>query len=211
MRKIYLLFILITFISLNVIGQVEKPIKKGYFVTGGSLSMEGKKQENTDPILDYTYYEHENKFNTDIYIGYFIFKHFATGIKVDYVINRYKFSQGSILYTNALTLEPFLRYYTPIAVFGETSIGYGFNNYGTNKKNLFEDDVFTWSLGLGYSLFINKNIAIEPVFSYAVVKKIETNYESDFIKDAGLSLKIGVQLYFKIPRRINKELKSNEN
>ncbi len=207
MKKIFLLAILVAFISLNIIGQVEKPIKKGYFVTGGSLSIEGKKYKKTDPDLNYTYYEHENKFNTNIYFGYFIFKHFATGLKVDYLINRYKFNQGSILYTNALTLEPFLRYYTPIAIFGETSIGYGFNNYGTNKKNLFEDEVFTWSLGLGYSLFINKNIAIEPIFSYAVVKRIETNYESDFIKDTGLSLQIGIQLYFNISKKINKELK----
>jgi hypothetical protein len=201
MKKIFLLSMLVAFISLNIIGQVEKPIKKGYFVTGGSLSIEGKKYKKTDPDINYTYYEYENKFNTNIYFGYFIFKHFATGLKVDYALNRYKFNQGTILYTNTLTLEPFLRYYTPIAIFGETSIGYGFNKYGTNKKNLFEDEVFTWSLGLGYSLFINKNIAIEPVFSYAVVKKIDSNYESDFIKDKGLSLQIGVQLYFNISKK----------
>jgi hypothetical protein len=201
MKKLFLLSMLVAFISLNIIGQVEKPIKKGYFVTGGSLSIEGKKYKKTDPDINYTYYEHENKFNTNIYFGYFILKHFATGLKVDYFLNRYKFNQGTILYTNALTLEPFLRYYTPVAIFGETSLGYGFNNYGTNKKNLLEDKVFTWSLGLGYSLFINKNISIEPVFSYAVVKKIETNYESDFIKDTGLSLQIGVQLYFNISKK----------
>lgn len=201
MKKLFLLSMLVAFISLNIIGQVEKPIKKGYFVTGGSLSIEGKKYKKTFRDIDYTYYEHENKFNTNIYFGYFIFKHFATGLKVDYVLNRYKFNQGTILYTDVFTLEPFLRYYTPIAIFGETSIGYGFNKYGTNKKNLFEDEVFTWSLGLGYSLFINKNIAIEPVFSYAVVKKIDSNYESDFIKDKGLSLQIGVQLYFNISKK----------
>jgi hypothetical protein len=201
MKKLFSLSILVAFISLNIIGQVEKPIKKGYFVTGGSLSIEGKKYKKTDRDIDYTYYEHENKFNTNIYFGYFIFKHFATGLKVDYVRNRYKLNQGTILYTDVLTLEPFLRYYTPIAIFGETSIGYGFNKYSSYKKNLFEDEVFTWSLGLGYSLFINKNIAIEPVFSYAVVKRIETHYESDFIKDTGLSLQVGVQIYFNISKK----------
>jgi len=187
--------VLIVFIVINVKGQDTKPFTKGHFFFGGSLSIDGKKIERTPIDYEEVLTHNEKNFSTELHLGIFVYNYIAAGMKVDLLINRYKFSTGETTFSNVLLLEPFMRFYTPFGLFGEGAIGYGFDKFGLGSTADDDQKINTWNLGLGYSLFINNNIAIEPVFSYGVIKKTEIE-ERIIEKNKGLNLHIGIQLYF---------------
>jgi len=194
MKRLLLISVLIVFVILNSIGQVEKPITKGHFITGGTIGFEMKETslENLDEMI--TKYTPEMKITTDTYLGYFIFNQFASGLKVDYTLFREKYIERFNIKYEYFILEPFIRYYFSFGLFGESSIGYGFSKYDDQLK----EKLSTWNLGVGYSIFLNEKLAIEPVIYYEVIKITETHplLENQIEKKYGLNFQVGIQLYF---------------
>ena len=200
MKRFYLLSALIVFTNIVNNGQVEKPFTMGHFFFGGSISLDRNKIEWT--YMDYPQVLNHNEINinTDLYLGIFVYNYITAGMKFDLWINRYKFSTGAPEYYNVLLLEPFIRFYAPFGLFGEGAIGYGFDKFGLGTTDTDDKKMNKWNMGLGYSLFINKNIAIEPVFSYGVIKKTEME-DQTIEKIKFLNLHIGIQLYFDLSKK----------
>lgn len=80
----------------------------------------------------------------------------------------------------AIGSEAFLRYYTPINILFETSLGlsYGWNKaweIGQLHKNIWyvpkvSDIIYTLSFSLGYSLQLKGSVTIEPRIYYSLIR-----------------------------------------
>jgi len=192
--------------SINAVGQIEKPITKGNLLTGGSFSFDNEKYKRTeeDGGVEYKYYD--DRFKSDFYTGYFVLKHFTIGLKVDYQIRRRKNTPDyDVIFFDYLTLNPFFRYYLSFGVFGEGSIGFGFDKWHFEESR-GEKNIFNWDVGIGYSLFLNRNIALEPKVSYSYRRRTETYLPEEVEEFMNLNFKIGLQFYFSL----NKKKNSNE-
>jgi outer membrane protein len=67
------------------------------------------------------------------------------------------------------TVGPVVRFYAPGGFFVHSDVAFGKNIEKSSNGSLTERDkanVFKWQLGVGYALFLNNHVAIEPNFSY---------------------------------------------
>lgn len=200
--------VLLVLLNMNAIGQNEKPTTKGHFIVGGGLTF------STDKY-DYEAPGHEDKreryhFYTDLSFGYFVFNRFAFGLKGGLVLNREIITKelNEKYIANELQLKPFIRYYTSFGIFAEADIGYGFrtSNYITYEDYISDYKSFIWSSGLGYSVFINKNLAIESEVVYQSWKRTNTSDQAETIKTSGLYLNVGLLIYFNTKKKKLKNL-----
>jgi len=198
MKNLNLTLVIILFLTINLEGQIEKPFTTGNLILGGSVRANGMKVEITDPSLVTDIHYSEKEFNSDMRVGIFVSNNIAAGVKANILLTRTKFESGSTSYFNDLLFEPFMRFYTPIGLFGE--ISYGFGNYKVGVSNATDNHelkINTWNLGLGYSLFISKSVAIEPMIAYEGRKNIQN--ENQLIhKFKGVNAQIGVHFYLNI-------------
>ncbi len=199
MKRFNLILVLVLIVTFNTNGQDSIPYTAGHLMFGGSIYMDSKKVEIQTLAGKEISTHFEKNFSTDFHLGYFVFNNIAAGIKVDLSFNRISFESGAIQHIDIFLIEPFMRYYTPFGLFGEGSIGYGF--YKFRLRGISGDDQVknAWSLGIGYNLFINKNIAIESVLSYDVLKNTEI-VDDHAIKNNGLCIKLGIQLYLNLSK-----------
>lgn len=193
MKKILMLSVLIAFTYMNVLGQIEKPIKKGNFMIGGGLDFNTDKSNYvTDDGLIAVEREH-TIFEGNIGFSYFIFNKFSIGIELDYIINRTDYGQ-SISTSDEVIIGPVIRYYTKVGIFAKGAVGFGYYYWGP-KVDQIKYRNFLWDIGIGYSLFLNKNIALESIVSYSELRKtaIEKDYSNREIR--GFNMTIGFKIY----------------
>jgi len=135
------------------------------------------------------------------YAGYFIIDRLCLGLRLNYTTNDLKawLTENSITTlscTKYYTLMPglFLRYYTTKGIFFEAEGAWGFTrDYSVTPAVNSNDRSF--SIGAGYSLFLSKSVAIEPMVSYELSKTTrESSGENNSSKK--IFLKIGLQYYF---------------
>ena len=197
MKKIFsLLFISVLVLQANA--QIEKPITKGSFRVGGSFDFSiDKSNYVTDDGLIAVEREH-TIFEGTIGFGYFIFNKFSIGIELDYIINRTDYGQ-SISTSDEVIIGPTIRYYTKVGIFAKGAVEFGYYYWGP-KIDQIKYRNFLWDIGIGYSLFLNKNIALESIVSYSELRKtaIEKDYSDREIR--GFNMTIGFQIYFNGPR-----------
>ena len=195
-RKIVLFLFLLIFVIIPIKAQTEKPISKKHFLVGGALgfNMNNLSVTNKDGS---TYQNKTNTFNSDIYFGYFFINQLAIGIYPDFEFQWY-WNNNNVEKTMIFTLNSFLRYYFRFGLFGEGTIGIGTSKSWDNANLWRKREVFSWGLGVGYSLFITNNIAIEPVLSYKSHKRTDLLSQYKDVRDTmGLYLHIGFQIYLK--------------
>jgi len=193
------------------LGQNKKPFSKGYFLTGGSLSLDIEQTKDYEPIVG-TYPRQikitdTKTMETDLYFGYFIINHLAFGFKTDIQLYSRKYSFNldphSTKYVyHDLSFGPFIRYSTNLGMFFEGSYAIGLLSYK------FQDDKTTWknysfSTGIGYSLFVSKSIAIEPEIKYKYLHRPPYEIEEDNEISNGLSFAIGFQVYLTLKEKDN--------
>jgi len=99
-------------------------------------------------------------------VGYFITSGLVAGMGIDFQYNIYKEGSDNTRHTiMRVGVSPFIRYYFLDGLFGVASYSYGvvkpLKNYGTSDQ-----DFHSWRAGLGYAIFLNKHIAIEPILTY---------------------------------------------
>jgi len=194
---------LIASVTLIASGQNDKPITKGYLLTGGSVSFNIDKTNDYEPIIG-TNPEQINTIvtktlETDLYLGYFIMNHLAIGIKTDILVysrkHSFNLSTSSSEYKyNDLSFGPFIRYSTTLGLFFEGSGAIGLLN------DRISDDKTTWknysfSAGVGYSFFVSKSVAIEPAIKYKYLHRPSYEGEEDNEISNKLSFDIGFQIY----------------
>lgn len=202
MKSLNLILVILLFFVINTEGQIEKPFTTGNLIVGGSVRANGMKIEVTSPSLIGDLHYSEKKFNGDLLFGIFVSNYIATGVKADISLFWTKYESGSTTYSNDLLLEPFIRFYTPIGLFGEVSYGFGYYKLGvSNTADSNERKRNVWSLGLGYSLFISKNIAIEPLIAYEGRRHFQIEDETTY-RYNGVNAQVGVHVYLNI---LNKE------
>lgn len=139
-KSILMLFF---FLPLFAYSQVEKPIKKGNFILGGSgsvgnldIALSGGKgfSINVNPTCDY-----------------FFIDNLAAGVTA---LIGYGKHYGSV--TTSFGVGPNIKYYLDNGVFFRTDL------YASNAKNDFSDSRnLTFKIGLGYAIFINSKVSFE--------------------------------------------------
>lgn len=196
-------------------GQIEKPFKKGYILTGGSFSISYERENDlkrgVSPYPDVTYTTNTKSIESDLFIGYFLINHLTLGLKTELFFSNYKttYSLGSsILWDNTetdLLIGPFVRYYTKTGLFFEGYAGIGSLKYViSNDKSNWR--VYSWSTGVGYSLFLSKAVAIEPEIKFSQLSKNQSKIEAgEEILNSKLSFSVGFQIY------INMKSEQKEN
>jgi hypothetical protein len=127
--------------------------------------------------------------------GYFVIDHLAVGIGAEIYLSKTKYrgTLGNSYETyRSLQLQPFIRYYLNPGVFfqGQFGIGtlytkYSSYDYSSNDTNT----IISGGLAAGYALFLNDNIAIEPMVGYSL------EHADNDRTSSGLFLKVGFQVY----------------
>jgi hypothetical protein len=133
-------------------------------------------------------------------VGYFISNSIAVGSAINVSLGSTKYDDDDKYNYSSLSLTPFVRYYLPQGIFGQFEIGPGIDTDKWNYANGAEDDkdqyrVLIWSLGAGYSHFLNANVAVEPMLSY--ISTTYTNKDNTNLKDkyGEILLLIGLSIY----------------
>ena len=195
--KIIILFLFIfIFVKIPVGAQIEKPITKKHLLVGGSFGFYMNNSSDTDPDGNKIFGGKIRAIETDLYCGYFLLNRFAIGIKPDFEV-KWEELEPNYSKTETLTfiLNSFLRYYLRFGLFGEGTIGIGTLNSWHNANLWRKREVLSWSLGVGYSIFITNRFAIEPVLSYKNLRETEMVHEKDFRISEGFNFRIGFQIY----------------
>jgi len=194
MKKILLLSVLITILFLNALGQIEKPISKGSLWVGGALDFSTDKSNHVTSDGQITVKRETTIFEGTIDFGYFMFNKFSTGIEIKYFIKRIDYGQ-SITTSDELIIGPAFRYYTKIGVFAKGALGLGYYYTGAKVDPVkFRD--FLWDIGFGYSLFLNKNIALETFVSYYELRQTAIKIAESDNEHRGLNITLGFKFYF---------------
>ncbi|MGV3641418.1 MAG: hypothetical protein ACO1NZ_12915 [Adhaeribacter sp.] len=130
-------------------------------------------------------------------IGYFLLEDLALGLK------------GSLGYTNSksdstgpapqqvmILAGPFVRKYLKAGVFGEAGAGFGLNQVGKGNKT----DLLSADLGLGYTYFLNHNIALEPQFVVVYSKHKAGVGNPVTYTEIGPEFRFGIQAFLFKPK-----------
>ncbi len=197
MKKQIFLWLLIIISMQIASGQITSPVKKSTFLLGGSVFMNYENIIYRDP--GWTFYDKSFTIGTDAYCGYFISNHISTGLLTDFSIRSSKVSStlnDSELteISNAYSFGPFLRYYTNPGIFFEGAFELGFWHFGSDG-NQNKRSSYSLNAGVGYSLFINSSIALEPQIKYKYDKSYWSSEDQPVGSTSGIYFLLGLQFY----------------
>lgn len=198
MKRLYLVIIAVVVAVSSSEGQIDRPNTIGHIIFGGSLSFNKKNIERTSSTHGHISTDSRIEINTDIVSGVFLAKNIAAGLKADYTFFRYIDESGGKSDHSSFLLKPFVRYYTPIGIFGEVAYGFGYQRIGLPGQDPDEDrKINSWNLGLGYSYFIQTGLAIEPRIQYELTNGFRSDNQSNE-KISGFSAHLGILIYLKV-------------
>jgi hypothetical protein len=187
MKKLILLLSLI--LCLDAFSQIEKPITKGNLILIGGASIQSNNVQPTynpfSPMTGVFFISLTPGF------GYFIQDNLAIGLNTN--ISFYK--QGSTRYYS-LGAGPTIRYYFKDCLFikAETMVAF-MGRMGTSSGSSTDSKESNFSLipGLGYALFLNQKVALEPCLSYMYI--FQHNYYQNLnVSNFLLELKFSIFL-----------------
>jgi hypothetical protein len=186
--KYFLSFILIC-ITISVFSQTKKPITKGNFTLGGNIG----------------FYSENNSFKTTTYFngvphdggekmksysltlspsfGYFIIDGLLIGLSPEFSFSSTSQNGGEYLYKNfSFSFEPYIKYYFKNCLFVGIESGYQYSTSfikGTENRTTY-NSYFIHPL-VGYAIFLNDKVSVEPSLVYAISKTIgeSSQFESD--------------------------------
>lgn len=162
-----LIILLLVIFSLN--SHLHSQIYKNTLMVGGSLSFNNAKNGTGAT---------SSSFQASPMLGYFFADNFAGGLQV--TLSSYKFSSSvSNSYTS---FSPFVRYYLK-NIFIQLRYNYNRSNIANSSAHSFS----TMGTDIGYAVFFNDNVAMEPAFYF----------NNGFKKNSGINygFKIGLQVY----------------
>lgn len=181
-------------------GQTEK----GNMLLGGGIDLSNTKFDNDDFNQRETFVLSLNPS-----ISYLVIDNFAIGVNIPFSYSKLSIDGNDARRSSNVSIGPKVRYYFDfdrIAVFTEMSYSVGsgevemtFIDVLSGEKNAITEKYSSsiFDAGLGLSYFLNKNIALESIFSY---NQRKTNYDNDSFSNSdsdqsSISLKIGMQVY----------------
>jgi hypothetical protein len=198
MRKI--LFTTTTFLlllSLPVISQdtssFTKPTLKGNLIIGGDFKFAfshayEKAYSNNIFISDSRFKIDAISLSISPEIGYFIIDGFVIGVSPTFTYSSTK-STGLIssilvdMKGNSLGIggNLFVKYYLKNCLFFEIESGYKYSKSTDNATNPFSNSTYSVIPSIGYAIFLNSKVSIEPKINY------EFNYLSSKYSDSSTS------------------------
>jgi long-subunit fatty acid transport protein len=136
---------------------------------------------------------------TDFTLSYFISDHFTLGLSTNILISQwnitYELSMAKFKYIrNDFLIGPVLRYYTNSGLFLECSTGFGFLHYESPDSPVKWKN-YACCTGIGYSHFLTKSIALEPIIKYQHFSKKAVQIEEGKEKTNGIEFSIGFQIF----------------
>ena len=129
----------------------------------------------------------ESNLSLDVRAGYFVIDHLAVGLDLGYGST----SQGDIS-SSTMGVGPYLRYFfMENKLFGEA--GFHYQSASFDGENLGSGSAI--GLGVGYAAWLNDNVTIEPMLSYAMTSfKPEGADESVSGSQFGVMINFGIYL-----------------
>jgi hypothetical protein len=181
--------------------QIKESLKKGNFITGGSISLDFSRSKTYAPSLVPNMAWEDAKtitFMPDLDLKYLVTDHLALGLITEDFVSSSRFkdnlsgnNEKDII--NDIYLGPEVRYYIKsglfITCFGE--LGYYKRSRDIQQKYLF-------GAGFGYSAFLNKSVAIEPLLRFNHYHSNNIKYSNQSETKNTLTFSIGVQLFFNL-------------
>jgi hypothetical protein len=156
---------ILTLVALSICISMNAQIGKGAFMAGGSLTFNHHIPKGSSTG--------STNFNINPNFGYFFTDNFVAGLGVSF--NTY----GSNY--NVFYISPYMRYYVKkFYLQSRFDYGHSSNTVGSSSNS-------NLSFDLGYALFLNNNVALEPAFYYL------HNFNS---QGDNLGFKMGLQIYF---------------
>jgi len=188
----------VIFCSLGAFAQFEK----GTILAGGSLAFESTKNKGKIGSTTTTYGK-TTSFSLAPQAGYFIIDNLAVGAGLDLTLSTFKPEGDGDSKTTAteLQLMPFVRYYLEPGTFFQGQFGVGSRKDKEKSGNTTVEQSYSstsFNVGVGYALFLNDNVAIEPMLGYGsqTVKLKDVDPDRKSI-DSGLFLRVGFQIYLR--------------
>lgn len=201
MKKIFLFFITIFFLVINLNAQ----IKKGNWLIGGSgfyTNTNSKYTVFTNNTNDNSIYNQEvvNKnLNIGGNIGYFIGDKFIVGISpilINNIAKEKSLSGSPSSNETIISLGVFSRYYflksldQKLNFLGEVAYGLSTQKLKNNEsgKGKFS------SIFIGPTYFLNENIGLELLIGFKN-DNLDYNFQKSYYKNSNFSTKLGLQIY----------------
>ena len=123
--------------------------------------------------------------------GYFLINDLALGVLGTVSHTTVKMDGAATNPTTHILLGPFARYFLNNGIFGEASYGFGIQNLSDSQKR----DISELRGGIGYSLFINPKVAVEPAIMFTYYKEKNPANQDNYYTEMGPSINIGLQVY----------------
>ena len=187
------IFILSVFFGLSAFGQVSK----GNFMVGGSGAFSHEKQEFDTGSGVYQESQTNNYISFGPSVGYFFTRGLVGGLSVNFSRENQESEMLSNVgrLTQEFSVNPFVKYYLKNGIFGMASVGYGRSRierrFGDNlSTGETKREFFTWQAGVGYAIFLNKNVSLEPMVNYSV--KIDDSDELSDVKERDSRFTVGL-------------------
>jgi hypothetical protein len=166
--------ILLILISSKIQGQDFNPIQKGNILIGGTVSASYEQKERLEYLNTYDLEIHPT-------FGYFICNKFVLGLN----------PSSSITWTRENTLNPYekkvdfgispmFRYYPWKKLFISFEPGFIVGHIKSGQVDS-KTTGYSFNQGIGYDIFLNRNIAIELGYYYYYAReKVDEIYENQF-------------------------------
>jgi hypothetical protein len=150
MKKITLLFLLVGLLGINSIANAQT-VEKGTIILGGDAFFTSTSFDGIDDNLTYL--------SLTPSLGYFVIDDLAIGARVGFGFT----SLGDFDATE-FSLGLSARYYVFDGLFPQ--VGFQFNSLKFNDADA--DTSTDIMFGIGYTSFINKSVALEPMIMYSI-------------------------------------------
>ncbi len=193
MKKIILVALtLFTFTGISL-AQFEQ----GRILAGGSIGF--STNTNKSKVNNTTTTNSKSaSFNFNPKAGYFIINNLAVGAGLDLGVSSYKQEGATHKSTgSSIAIDPFVRYYLKQGIFFQGQFGVGSSKskyYYGNTPYTDKYNTTNWSLAAGYALFLNNNVAIEPMVGYRSDTDKPKGSDNKTI-NGGLFVNVGFQIY----------------
>jgi hypothetical protein len=178
-------------VAISIFHVSSAQIIKGNWLLGGNLAYSYSKPEESTASINTS-----SEMDVAVNAGYFFVNKFATGIRLNTLISKYKmlYSDGSSssLLHRSLGLGPFLRYYMlapekKVNVFADAGLSYSFSS--TASRRVYRK-FRTSSFGAGAGLFINQTLGVEGLLSFDHYSYVGASYHVN-----SLQFKLGLQAH----------------
>lgn len=183
--------------ALLIFVAAEAQIEKGRILASGSVGLNFSSYKDIEDGVTESDWK-----STDFWLmprgGIFITDAILVGAGIGLSVGSTRYDEDKYIATS-ISFTPFVRYYLPQKFFGQIEVGPGLATdkwvYEGGEDDKDSYSFFKWSIGAGYSYFLNDNVSVEPIVSYTSTSYTDRNNTNQKDKYGDLSFQIGLSIY----------------